>query len=126
VDGYDIITLRKCQHQVIQLAANHKTLCRGAGRPIEAGPDSFQCPVLTIWQDGQVSVAVEGTNRGQTSLRLSGLPYPSSIMYNVAGPGDWELLNCHVFVGALSCSSSRRCAILHTTFSCFRYGRPLV
>lgn len=98
----DIITLRKCQHQVLDLAVKHSGLCQELGVPIEVG--SLLKSSVRFSPSGRLvkcQFAVDGaTKSSDVSATLHRPVYPSSILYNLSGPGDWELLNCHILVGA--------------------------
>jgi hypothetical protein len=98
----DVVTLRACQQLVLPRAAANEQLVGELGVPIAAGPmyssslrtsASGRMVQCQFRLDGQLcSSDVTATVRRP--------PYASSWLYNLVGPGTWELIFCHVLVGA--------------------------
>lgn len=99
----DVVTLRACQALVLPLAAQSKQLAGELGTPIAAGPMfSARLRVSETGRLVQCQFRLDGTQRSSdATATVRRPPYASSFLYNLTGPGTWELLHCHVLVGAV-------------------------
>lgn len=106
----DTIILRECHKLVLPLALGRDALTTELGGELQPGP----------WFSSMVRSSSSGTMY-QCQFRLDGSqrssdvtatvyrpPYTSTALYNLLGPGEWQLKHCHVLVGmptglSLSC-----------------------
>ena len=103
---------------MLPLAAQNKQLAAELGTPIAAGP--MYSASLRVSETGrlvQCQFRLDGTQRSSdATATVRRPPYASSFLYNLMGSGAWELLHCHVLVGALNllprgctCAGPRLC-----------------
>jgi hypothetical protein len=100
----DVITMRECQKLVLPLAARHEQLCSALQPPIQAG-SMFASSLRTSATGSlvQCNFPLVGQKRtSNVSATVRRQAYATPFLYNLIGPGKWELTNCLVLVGTIS------------------------
>jgi hypothetical protein len=99
----DVITLRECQKLVLPLALKHEQLTEALEPPLEVGSVLFSS--MRASPTGsmvQCQFTMEGKARSsQVTATVRRQAHGTPLLYNILGPGKWELTNCHVLVGVL-------------------------
>jgi hypothetical protein len=98
----ECVTLRTCQRLVLPLAASDEQLTGELGAPIFAGP-MYSSSIRTSPSGrlAQCHFRIDGRHRSSdVTATVRRLPYSCTFLYNLVGPGTWELIHCHVLVGA--------------------------
>lgn len=100
----DVVTMRECQRMVLPLAAQHQALAHELQPPIAAGP-MWRASLRSSPSGGlvQCRFTLDGVQRSAAVTATVQRPACATpLLYNLTGPGTWQLVNCHVLVGAVS------------------------
>jgi hypothetical protein len=122
----DTLILRECHRQVLPLALAREALTTELGGELQPGP--WYSSMLRSTPSGrmyQCQFRLDGKERSSdVTATLYRPPYTSTALYNLFGPGEWELKHCHVLVGELSrLPLSRFCvAPFYVPRKCFAGG----
>lgn len=100
----DTIILRECHRLVLPLALARDSLAAELGGEVQPGPwFSSMVRSSTSGRMYQCQFRLDGSKRSSdVTATLSRPPYTTTALYNLLGPGEWELKHCHVLVGMLS------------------------
>ena len=110
----DVITLRECQKLVLPLAVRNEQLASALQLPLTVGPTwSSSLRVSPTGSMVQCQFKLDGQQRSSdVSATVRRKPYATPFLYNLLGPGKWELIHCHVLLGA------RKCLFLLICYKC--------
>lgn len=99
----DTLILRECHRLVLPLAAAREALNTELGGELQPGP--WYSSMVRCTPSGrmyQCQFRLDGKERSSdVTATLYRPTYMTTALYNLMGPGEWELKHCHVLVGAL-------------------------
>lgn len=100
----DTIILRECHRLVLPLALARDALTTELGGELQPGPwFSSMVRSSSSGRMYQCQFRLDGTKRSSdVTATLYRPPYTTTALYNLLGPGEWELKHCHVLVGTSS------------------------